>query len=590
MGAQHPAGGAAPLAVASGPAAAEFPALPFDHILRYDELTALLKAWADARPELVRIESLGVTPGGRKLWFLTLTNRATGPAEEKPALLVDGNMHALEWTGGVAALNFVRRILRDYGIDERVTRLLDTRCVYVLPRLSPDGVEATLREGRIIRSVLRPEAGDAPRPGLRMRDIDGDGRIVFMRFRDPNGPWKTYPGEPRLLVQRQPDEPGGSDAWRVVPEGVIEGYDGATIMVPAALEGLDFGMFFPDDRGTPSTGGTALPQAGAPPEIAAYIAAITSRSNIVAHVTCHTFGGAFLMPPVNLNEKMPDADRIAYETFAKKGTELTTYAAISYFDLRAGRNLDVHIPTEIGWLYNVRGIFSFITEFWNPLRAAGIRLEGQMSSWLGGLHPVEDDLKLLKWNDESLGGKGFVAWHAFNHPQLGPVEVGGWDKVHYWYNVPFDRLEKEVEGHAEWLIYLGLATPRLEIRSFDANPTADGLWRVRLVVENTGWLPTSGSLRALDGKFAGELGAELTLPNGARLIQGELHRSAGQLAGRSEQRSIATWWGYEPGTPDRAVLDWVVAAPDGGTVSVTARHLRAGTVRGTCVLKPAQGR
>ncbi len=590
MNVQVQAGNAAALAETSVPAVAELPALPFDHILRYDELTALLKAWANARPDIVQIESLGNTPEGRQLWFLTLTNRATGPANEKPALLVDGNMHALEWTGGVAALNFVRRILRDYGKDERVTRLLDTRCVYVLPRMSPDGVEATLREGRIIRSAVRPGAGEAPGPGLRMRDIDGDGRIVFMRFRDPNGPWKTYPGEPRLLVQRQPEEPGGSDAWRVVPEGVIEGYDGATIAVPPALEGLDFGMFFPDDRGTPPSEGTPAPRAAVPPEIAAYAAAITSRPNIVAHVTCHTFGGAILMPPVNPDEKMPDADRIAYETFGKKGTELTTYSAISYLDLRAGRNLDVHIPTEIGWLYNVRGIFTFITEFWNPLRAAGIRLEGQMSSWLGGLHPVEDDLKLLKWNDESLGGKGFVAWHPFNHPQLGPVEVGGWDKVHYWYNVPFDRLEREVAGHAEWLIYLGLATPRLEIRSFEATPTADGQWRVRLVVENTGWLPTSGSLRALDGKSAGELGAELTLPAGARLVQGELRRSAGQLAGRSEQRSIATWWGYEPGTPDRAVLDWLVAAPEGGAVSVTARHLRAGTVRGTCVLKRAQER
>ena len=227
------------------------PALPFDHILRYDELTALLKGWAAARPGLVELESLGLTPEGRELWFLTLTNRSTGPANEKPALLVDGNMHALEWTGGVAALNFIWRTLRDYGTDERVTRLLDTRCVYVLPRVSPDGVEATLRDGKIVRSVIRPGAGEAPGPGLRMSDIDGDGRVVYMRFRDPNGPWKTHPAEPRLLVQRGPDDPGGNDAWRVVPEGLIEGYDGVTIPVHPALEGLDFGMFFPDDRETP---------------------------------------------------------------------------------------------------------------------------------------------------------------------------------------------------------------------------------------------------------------------------------------------------------------------------------------------------
>jgi len=591
MTAQLPAGNPGPSALAmEAEGRKALRALPFDHILRYDELTALLKSWADARPNLVRLETIGLTPEGRELWFLTLTNRSTGPANEKPALLVDGNMHALEWTGGVAALNFVWRTLRDYGTDERIMRLLDTRCVYVLPRLSPDGVEATLREGRVVRSVIRPGSGEASGPGLRMRDIDGDGRIVYMRFRDPNGPWKTHPGEPRLLVPRDPDEPGGPDAWRVVPEGVIEGYDGATIPVFPALEGLDFGMFFPDDRGTAPSGGTPRPDASAPPEVAAYVAAIVARPNIVAHVTCHSFGGGILMPPVNPDEQMPRADRLAYDAFGAKATELTTYGAITYLDLRAGQALDVHIPTEIGWLYNVHGIFSFITEFWNPLRAAGVRLEGMMSAWLGGLHPVEDELKLLRWNDETLGGAGFVAWHAFQHPQLGPVEIGGWDKVNYWYNVPFDRLEKEVAGHADWLVYLGLASPRLEIRSFDATPTAEGHWRVRLVVENTGWLPTSGSQRALEGKLVGEVEAQLTLPNGARLVNGELHRFAGQLAGRNEQRSTATWWGYAPGTPDRAVLDWVVAAPAGAEISATASHVRAGTARAQCVLRRARER
>ena len=392
------AAGAPSSAASVGPEdASSLPALPFGRILRYDEMTSLLRAWAKARPGIVQMESLGTTPGGRHLWFLTLTNTSTGPASEKPALLVDGNMHALEWTGGVAALNFVQRLVRGYGADERVTRLLDTRAVYVMPRVSPDGVEATLTEGRIVRSAVPPGPGRGPAPGFRMRDIDGDGQIVFMRFRDTNGPWKAHPAEPRLLVPRTPEEPGGPDAWRVVPEGVIEDYDGATIAVPPALEGIDFGMFFPDDRGTPPPPGRPQP----PTEISAYVDAIVRRPNIVAHVTCHTFGGGILMPPVNPDEDMPLADRQAFEAFAGRGKELTTYDPITYLGLRAGRDLGVHIPTEIGWLYNVRGIFSFITEFWNPLRAAGVELEGQMSTWLGGLHPIEDEVKLLRWSDRS---------------------------------------------------------------------------------------------------------------------------------------------------------------------------------------------
>jgi murein tripeptide amidase MpaA len=498
-------------------------------------------------------------------------------------LLVDGNMHATEWGGGVAALHFVWRLLSGYASDERVTRLLDTRSAYVLPRMSPDGVEATLTQGRFIRSVDRPYPGERPQPGLHARDMDGDGRSVFMRLRDPNGPWTAHPREPRLLVSRTPDESGG-EYWRLLPEGDIAEYDGATIADPPALEGLDFGANFPGDQGPgPRRQGGAYP--ASEPEVAAYVAAVARRPNIVAHVTCHTFGGLVLTPPVNRSERLPSADRRAYATLAAKAGELTGYEAMSYFDLRAD-DQDSHIPSAFGWLYDRKGVFSFITELWNPLTAAGISLEGTTASaWLWGHHPVDDELKLLRWSDEHLGGDGFVAWRPFDHPQLGSVEIGGFDLIRYWYNIPFERLEREVAPHSDWLVYLGLASPRLEIRSFGAVPAGGGdVWRVRLVVENSGWLPTYGSQQALDQQAVGGVVAELELPPGVRLVSGEARRSLGQLAGRSEQRSSATWWGYSPGTSDRALAEWLVAAPQGSTVSVTARHDRAGTARSRSVL------
>src|SRR5581483_6002002 len=339
---------------------------------RYDELTRLLHSWAEARPDIVQLESIGTTPKGRALWFLTLTNKKTGSALDKPALIVDGNMHATEWGGGVAALDFVRKLLSGYGKDERITRLLDTRTVYVLPRMTPDGVEATLTDHRFIRSVDRPYPNQPPEPGIHGRDIDGDGRVVFMRYRDPNGPWKESPADPRLMVPRAPDESGG-DYWRVLPEGMITDYNGATIADPPPHEPLDFGANFPADLGTAAPNKAAGPYPASEPEVAAYIAAIAGRPNIVAHVTCHTFGGLILTPPVNLGEKIPNQDRHDYQALASKGAALTGYEAMSYLDLRSEGRED-YIPSAFGWLYNRRGIFSFITEFWNPLRAAGIAL------------------------------------------------------------------------------------------------------------------------------------------------------------------------------------------------------------------------
>jgi hypothetical protein len=576
-----PSAAAEPAPAGTGPV----PALAFDHFLDYQQLTDLLQAWAQARPQLVKLESLGKTPEGRELWFMTLTNGATGPAESKPALLVDGNMHAIEWTGGMAALNFTWTLLRDYGTDERVTRLLDTRTVYVLPRMTPDGVEATLKGGAIIRSAIRPAEGEKPQPGLRMQDVNGDGHITTMRYRDPNGPWRQHPDEPRLMIPRGPEDTG-ADNWRVVPEGMIEGgFNGETFEVLNALSGIDFGTFFPDPRDPVPEGAVKEPDAKRVPEVAAFVKAIRERPNIFAHVTCHNFGGILLTPPVNADEVMPGPDQAVFTQLGQQLEDLMGYEPMSYLDLRAGRNLEEQIPTEMGWLYNRFGIFSFITEFWNPLKAAGVKPEGRVSTWLGGDHPIEDELKLLAWNDNELGGKGHLPWTPFQHPQLGAVEVGGWDKVRYWYNPPMEQVQAEVAPHADWLVHLGLSSPKIAIRSFTATPAGPDLWTLRLVVENTGWLPTSGSQKAADEKLVEGVQATLQLPAGATLVEGAATQDAGQLLGRSQQKSIATWWGYEPGTPDRALLQWTVQARKGTDISATVAHPRAGVASGSMVLE-----
>ena len=385
------------------------------------------------------------------------------------------------------------------------------------------------------------------------------------------------------MVARSPQDLDG-EYWRVLPEGLIEGFDGENIRVKPALQGVDFGVFFPDDRFLDEvehqndTGHVLVP------EVLAYVREIKARPNIFAHVTCHSFGGAILMPPVNAEEKMPSADRAVYDFLAGKGSDLTGYEAITYLSLRGGQNLDRHISTEIGWLYNVRGIFSFVTEFWNPLKAAGLSINGPMSLWLGGFHPLEDELKLLEWSDRELGGQMFVPWHSVDHPQLGKVEIGGWDLVNYFYNAPFNRIEKEIAPHANWLILLGLSSPRLEIGALEAKNIGQDRWQVRLVVENSGWLPTYGSQKVLDINKVDEVSAEIELGSGLKLAGGLSQQKLGHLSGRSQQRSTATWWSYEPGTADRAVVVWNVSGHAGGRITVTVRQSRAGTVRKELIL------
>ena len=57
----------------------------------------------------------------------------------------------------------------------------------------------------------------------------------------------------------------------------------------------------------------------------------------------------------------------------------------------------------------------------------------------------------LQWNDEVLGGSGFVDWHPFQHPQLGPLEIGGWQRL-LRNNAPPQLLEETEENMARFLL------------------------------------------------------------------------------------------------------------------------------------------
>ena len=175
-----------------------------------------------------------------------------------------------------------------------------------------------------------------------------------------------------------------------------------------------------------------------------------------------------------------------------------------------------------------------MTEFWSPQRQAGLE-EYHFIDWLRE-HSPEDELAVLKLADEL--GEGYVDWYPFEHPQLGPVEIGGWDLVRFWFNPPLSRLEEEVTPHADLAVYLALVSPRLEIRSFESEPVADGAFRLRLVLENAGWLPTNVTERALERKAVRPIEVELEIPDGARIASGKAREEAGQLGGRVERRQV----------------------------------------------------
>jgi Zinc carboxypeptidase len=554
-------------------------AVPYDRFSKYDELTEILQAWAEEAPRLCAVESIGRSYEGREIWLVTITNLDTGPALEKPAFLVEANIHSLEVTGCTAALHLIHRLLSGYGSDPKVTRALDTRAFYVIPRLNPDGAELALAEHpRFVRSSVRPWPRVDLQDGLHEEDVDGDGRVLFMRVPDPNGAWRVAEEDPRLLVARGPLEtPEDGQFYRLLPEGRIRNFDGVTIKTPPPLEGLDLNRNFPMEWATEAEQLGAGPYPTSEPEVRALVQAIVDRPNLTGYIAYHTFSGVHLRPYSSYDDDhFPTGDLRAFELIGREATRLTGYPAVSiYHDFKYDPKQTIKGGAD-DWIYDHLGVFAWTTEFWSPQRQAGIA-DYHFIEWLRE-HPVEDDLALLRWFDERYPDRAYADWYPFDHPELGPVELGGWDLMSFWGNVPLDLLEAEVTPHSEWALFHALVSPLLEVHSLDVERVGEGAWRVRLVLLNSGWLPTHVTEKALARKAVRPLEVELTLPDGARLAAGERLTEAGQLAGRVHKRS-PLWWGNDESTSDRIKLEWVVEGPAGAEVGIEARHQRAGTLR-----------
>jgi murein tripeptide amidase MpaA len=554
------------------------PKIDFDRFYRYADMTSLLHAFATEYPSLVKIESIGKSYEGRDVWLLTLTNFESGIDTERPALWVDGNIHASEVAASAANLYFLHSLLTRYGQDKNVTEALDTRVFYICPRVNPDGAEWALADKpKVIRSSTRPYPyNEEPVEGLMANeDIDGDGRILSMRVLDPNGAWKCHPDDPRLMVQRDPVENGGQ-YYRILPEGLLKNYDGVSIQVRGPREGLDLNRNFPVNwrQEVDQTGAGSYPLSE--PETRNLAEFIVKHPNITGGITFHTMSGVLLRPyDDRSDEEFPAEDLWTFQKIGEQGTKMTGYPNVSVF-----HDFKYH-PKQIitggfdTWLYDHQGVFSWTVEIWSPQRQAGIE-KYKFIEWYRQ-HPIEDDFKLLKWNDEKLAGSGYVNWYEFDHPQLGKVELGGWDSLHVWGNPPAAFLEQELRLFPDWLVWNALISPKLALREVSVTQLGSETYRVRLVLENTGWLPTNITKKALDKKATRGVICEIGLPEGAVLQSGKLREEFAQLEGRAYKAAMVDE--FDESTNDRMKVEWVIQAPNGGSVKLTARHERAGVVR-----------
>ncbi len=107
----------------------------------YTQVENDLKAFAANYKNLATLETYGTTKQGRNLYVLKLS---TG-GENKPRLMITAATHGDELITTEVLFNLTGELLKGYGVDARLTKILDGRDIYMIPVVSADSFEARQR-------------------------------------------------------------------------------------------------------------------------------------------------------------------------------------------------------------------------------------------------------------------------------------------------------------------------------------------------------------------------------------------------------------------------------------------------------------
>lgn len=518
-----------------------------DAYMDYEALTSAVSELADQGDDLARVSSLARSDSGRDVWLLTLGSESGRALDQRPALLVVGNLEANRVAGSHAVLRVAERLLDGYGSDDAVTTMLDTRTVYLIPRANPDGAELVFTlPGH--ETAYKPYRGNTERGGLNARelgrDLDGDGLVTRMRVGTPEGDMVEDDDHPPLLREAVP-----ARAERGTYEVMVEGIhpDSLDAYVPLGGDGVNLNLNFQHEYQyfEPHVG----PHMVSEVESRALVDFVFEHPNIAAVLTFSAFDN--LRSPTPENRQPPPAvtgnppevptnltaeDRPYFEYVSERFHEITGLSGEG-------------APDEGGsfpqFAYYQMGLPSFTTPVWSP--PAG---------------PESVDARWLALFD-SVGVDGYVDWTPATHPQLGEVEVGGF-VPNARVNPPASELDALLDRHAEFALWLGARLPEVEVVDAVAEARGDGVWEITATLANEAYFPTQLDLAGRI-RFNRPINVRLMPDDDLSLLSEDMQHQIPGIEGMGG-RAEFTW--LVTGEPGVSATIEVFAERAGGSIAV----------------------
>ena len=546
----------------------------YDHYYKYDEIKSNLEYFTNTYPDLCELTVNTETPEKRNQYLLTITNKKTGEALYKPALYVDGNIHAGEVTSSMASMHMIDYLLTNYESEEEIQELLDNTTIYVIPRVSPDGAEHYLTTPFTYRSTNQPHKPEAG--GIDEVDLDNDGVIRMMRIPSAYGAWKIDPNDNSSMVLRSPSDIKG-EFYDIYPEGVLEEYDGLENL---KSKKMNYDMDF--NRNVPYYWFNEARQVGAGDyplsavETKAIVDFALSHQNICGACLGHTSGGIILYPPgVKETKDISYNDSKRLKALANMGKEELDYKPVNIFESFISDKSAPDSGALDDWFFGDQGVPAFTVEYWDINKKAGVPIDWEKYFKEEPTERLERFNACMKWVKEN-AKEYYKDWEEYDNPTFGKVEVGGFNYKFTHQNPPENLLLNECEGGTRFYLRFAKALPHIVIDEVETNKVDEGIYEVNVIVGNTSYLPTNLTDEAFKAKVNKPI---IVKCDGGELISGKREEKIESLAGYSETDTGVYYYGNlstEENAKARKKLTYIVKAKAGDSFKIYVEHPKAG--------------
>jgi hypothetical protein len=354
-----------------------------------------------------------------------------------------------------------------------------------------------LKQGRYVRSSPVNDRVNQSHAHWVAADVNGDGHASYMRQEDPHGELVELRDDqgqvlqPPVMTARMPEDPG--PFYKLYPEGHIANWDGRRIPDPYFVgdNSYDFNRNFPYFWAPEPQQAGAGPYPGSAPETRAVIEFATKHPNIMVWLNLHTFGGVLIRPLGDKpDSKMDPGDLAIYEQVEAWFTEHTGYASVSGFhEFLYEPDKPLHGDLS-DYAYHQRGALSYVVELWDLFKQLGIERKKPFVDHYAKFGR-KDVAALAAFDKQHNAGRMFKPWQKVQHPQIGEVEVGGFDpRVGIW-NPPYERLPDTCATQSAAFLRVAALVPRLQL-GVVRQETRGTHTTVELRVANAGYLPSHG--------------------------------------------------------------------------------------------------